>query len=46
MLKIANSWPAKLKQGKNGKQFDADKHRVLRQRCFSVPRNGAVRGYL
>jgi hypothetical protein len=31
MLEIANSRLAKLKQWKNGKQFDADKHNALGQ---------------
>jgi hypothetical protein len=35
MLELANSWSAKLKQGENVKQFDANKQRVLGQQCFS-----------
>jgi hypothetical protein len=37
MLLLANSWPAKLKQGENRKQFDANKHRVSGQQCFLRP---------
>lgn len=34
-LELANQWTTSSNNGKNGKQFDANRHKVLGQQCFS-----------
>lgn len=34
-LELANQWTTSSNNGKNRKQFDADRHKVLGQPCFS-----------
>jgi hypothetical protein len=46
LLELANLWSAKLKRWENGKQFDASKHKVLEQQCFSLSPAMAQCGFI